>query len=327
MKKIIAAGLLIFLVVNAGVFGSMEETEPIKDGEELRMTLIAAFANEAYWGSMANGFTKAGEDLGLSTKCIGFTEIDVEKQIEAIKSAIYAKVDGIVTAETKECEEFNQVLEEAKEAGIPVVLVDSNVEEAEKLCYIGTNNYEAGALAGRDIVEVTEGKGNVAVILSSLESENQRDRLKGFQDVLDDYPEMKIVKVLEGNSDSRILNEHLSRLLEEEKGLTAVFCAEGYSATSMGQIIKDAKGEYDDLKVVGFGVSAVKKDDIEKGVLYSTIYQNSYEMGYRALEALKKSIGHETVKPVDYTEIKSIKKENIEEMDINEGKGAQWHIY
>ena len=50
-------------------------------------------------------------------------------------------------------------------------------------------------------------------------------------------------------------------------------------------------------------------------------------MGYRAVEAIKKSIEGEAISPIHYTEIKSIKKENIDEMEINRGKGAKWHIY
>lgn len=326
MKKVIVILLVIFLAVNAAIFGTMEERIKIEE-EKPRVTLIAPFANEAYWGSMANGFTKAGNDLGISTKCVGFTKMEIEKQIQAIESAIYAKVDGIVTAGMGESDEVRALLEKADEEGIRVVLVDSDMEDVPKLCYIGTDNYEAGKMAGNDIIEITEGKGNIAVIVSKMEAQNQKERLEGFQEAIAQYPELKIRKILEGNSDVRVLNERISRMLEEEQDLTAVFCAEGYGTTSIAQIIKDAKGEYDDLKVVGFGVSELKRADIESGILYSTIYQNSYEMGYRAAEAIKDSLEDKSVLPVDYTEIKSIKKGNIDEMEINKGRGAQWHIY
>ncbi|MDO4454272.1 MAG: substrate-binding domain-containing protein [Eubacteriales bacterium] len=326
MKKGIMILLVLFLTVNAAIFGTMEEHIKIEE-EKPRVTLIAPFANEAYWGSMANGVTKAGNDLGISTKCVGFTKMETEKQIQAIESAIYAKVDGIVTAGIGESDEVRALLEKADKEGIRVVLVDSDMEEVQKLCYIGTDNYEAGKMAGKDIIEITGGKGKMAVIVSKMEAQNQKERMEGFQEAIAPYPELKIIKILEGNSDVRILNERISQMLEEEQDLTAVFCAEGYGATSIAQIIKDAEGEYDDVKVVGFGVSELKREDIENGILYSTIYQNSYEMGYRAVKAIKNSMEDKEVLPVDYTEIKSIKKENIDEMEINKGRGAQWHIY
>ena len=313
--------------MNVILFGNMQGIEKIEDTQEPRMTLIASFANESYWGSMANGFTKAGEDLGISTKCIGFTELNIEKQIEAIRSAIYAEVDGIVTAGNEESEEFRQVLKEAQQSGIPVVLVDSDVENIEKLCYVGTDNYKAGKLAGEEIIEATGGSGKVAVVVSNLKVTNQRERLRGFEDMVKEYPEIEIVKVLEGNSDSRILNEQISGMLEEQEDLAAVFCAEGYSTTTICQLIKDAQEEYKDLKVVGFGVGTKQKKNIEEDILYSTIYQNSYEMGYQSLKLLQKSMEHKSIPPVTYTKLKSIKKENIEDMVLDEGKGAQWYIY
>lgn len=327
MRKIIVLVVLCFLALNIILFGKMEEVETIGESEEPRMTLIAPFANQSYWGSVAEGFTEAGKELGVSTKCIGFTKMDVKKQVAAMKSAIYAKVDGIVTAGTEESEEFRQVLREAREAGIPVVLVDSDVEDADHICYIGTDNYESGKIAAEDMIAATGGRANIAVVVSTLEVENQKERLKGFRDSLESYPEMQIVKILEGSSDSRILNEHISRMLEEENDLTAVFCAEGYGTTSICQIIKDAKGEYDYLAVVGFGVSEMKNESIEEGILYSTIEQNSYEMGYRALDVLKRAMQQEEIPLLDYTEIKSIQKDNLKEMNLDEGKGVQWQIY
>ena len=79
------------------------------------------------------------------------------------------------------------------------------------------------------------------MIVSKMEAQNQKERLEGFQEAIAQYPELKIRKILEGNSDVRVLNERISRMLEEEQDLTAVFCAEGYGTTSIAQIIKDAK--------------------------------------------------------------------------------------
>ena len=106
-----------------------------------------------------------------------------------------------------------------------------------------------GKLAGEDIAAATGGMGDVAVIVSNLEAENQRERLEGFRQALEGYPDIRIAEIIEGNSDARALNECISQLLEEEKELDAVFCAEGYSATTICQLIRNAKGEYDDLKV------------------------------------------------------------------------------
>ena len=51
MKKVIVILLVIFLAVNAAIFGTMEERIKIEE-KKPRVTLIAPFANEAYWGSI-----------------------------------------------------------------------------------------------------------------------------------------------------------------------------------------------------------------------------------------------------------------------------------
>ena len=62
MKKIIVVLVVVFILFNIAMFGSMEKAVKVEE-EKMRITLIAPFANEAYWGSVANGLTKAGKDL------------------------------------------------------------------------------------------------------------------------------------------------------------------------------------------------------------------------------------------------------------------------
>ena len=50
-------------------------------------------------------------------------------------------------------------------------------------------------------------------------------------------------------------------------------------------------------------------------------------MGYRALDVLMRVLREEEVPPLDYTEVKSIRKNNLEEINMDEGKKVEWQIY
>ena len=107
------------------------------------------------WDDVAAGMEEADRDLGTDTKYVGFKNSNEGKQAEAIRSAVYAKADGIITVGNNNSKVIGAAVEEAEEAGIPVILMDSDLEGREKSGYIGMDHKEAGKLAGEDMIAVT----------------------------------------------------------------------------------------------------------------------------------------------------------------------------
>ena len=70
----------------------------------------------------------------------------------------------------------------------------------KRLYFVGTNNFEAGKLGGRRLVSRLNGKGNV-VFFTNPGQPNLDERLKGYQDILEDYKGIKIVEVFDIKAD------------------------------------------------------------------------------------------------------------------------------
>ena len=102
---------------------------PEEENNSVRLTFISPFANTGYWGTAATGILDTAEKYGMNVKCIGFAESDPQKQIRYIKSAIYSHADGIITAGIENSDEFKEVLDMASEAGIPVILIDWQIQQ------------------------------------------------------------------------------------------------------------------------------------------------------------------------------------------------------
>src|SRR3984893_17819281 len=124
-----------------------------------------------------------------------------ENQIKAIRSFIAQGVDVIAFSPVVETV-FEPVLQEAKKAGIPVVLSDRAVKVSDPTLYVsflGSDFVEEGKRAGNEAVKLTGGKANIAELVGTVGSAPAIDRKKGFEEVLAKNPDMKIVMSQSGD--------------------------------------------------------------------------------------------------------------------------------
>lgn len=324
MRKKVAtifASLLVFVGLSH-LFEGIKSEDILP--KENRVTFIAPFANRGYWGKVAQGVVSAGESCGVDVKCIGFRELNQEKQIACIKSAICAKVDGIITAGMKDTPEMLQAIQEARDANIPVVLVDSDLKDSARNSYVGTDNYKAGKLAGESMVKACEKKGKVLVIVSDLDNMNQSQRVEGFTDALLKDSDIKVVKVLEGQSNEIYLQDKVVRILEENPDIRGVFCAEGYSTSCMTRLKTQAIEKYENIEIVGFDSDDSGANCLKEGILYALVQQTPEMMGIQAMEALKYA---ESKKHDYFTDVKCLYQNEYKKLASYTGGDVKWHIY
>jgi simple sugar transport system substrate-binding protein len=90
---------------------------------------------------------------------------------------------------------WESVFQEAKDAGIPIILVDrrANVPEDLYAVRLGSDFTEEGRNAARVMAGLLNGKGNIVEITGTVASAPAVDRYQGFREILKDYPGMKII--------------------------------------------------------------------------------------------------------------------------------------
>ena len=124
-----------------------------------------------------------------------------ENQIKAIRNFISKGVD-VISFSPVVATGFEDVLKEAKEAEIPVVLFDRAVDVAGPGLYvslIGSDFVEEGRRAGRWVVENVGENANVAELVGTPGSAPAIDRKKGFEEIIKDHPGIKIIKSQSGD--------------------------------------------------------------------------------------------------------------------------------
>ncbi|MCQ2212546.1 MAG: substrate-binding domain-containing protein [Bacteroidaceae bacterium] len=120
------------------------------------------------------------------------TPDDTRQQIKDIESFIDRKVDAIVVA-PNEWEPLRPVIEKAHDAGIPVVLVDRKVNSDKYTAFVGGDNVEVGRRAAHYIIDHLPEGGNIIEIEGLQSSTSSQERKQGLHEVLDSFPQIKIV--------------------------------------------------------------------------------------------------------------------------------------
>lgn len=117
-----------------------------------------------------------------------------ENQIKAIRTFIAQQVDVIGVSPVVETG-WDSVFQEAKDAGIPIILVDRRADVAEALytTYLGSDFVEEGRNAAKVMVDLLEGQGNIVELVGTVGSAPAIDRYAGFREELAEYPEIKII--------------------------------------------------------------------------------------------------------------------------------------
>ncbi len=172
---------------------SAPDARPKKTYQDL-IVGYAQLGAESEWRTANTASVKeAAAALGVELR---FSDAQQKQanQIEAVRSLIVQQVDVIGIPPVVETG-WEEVFQEAKDAGIPIILVDRRADVPEDLyaTYLGSNFLEEGRKAGRIMADLTGGKANIVELVGTPDSAPANDRYRGFREVLQDYPEMKII--------------------------------------------------------------------------------------------------------------------------------------
>lgn len=126
------------------------------------------------------------------------------KQVSDIQSMIAQHVDMLVFPPRQE-KSLVPVVMQAKKAGIPVILVDRNIDQSmakagrDYITFIGSDFIDHGHRATDWLVKATGGKASIIELEGSTDTSAANDHKKGFDEVIAKNPGMKIIASQSGD--------------------------------------------------------------------------------------------------------------------------------
>lgn len=192
--------VILTLLVIAGC-GSTEE-EPADT--ELLLGFSQIGSESAWRIGNTRDIENSADNYGISLMLENANQSQ-ENQIAAIRRFIAYKVDVIAFSPIVE-DGWDNVLMEAKEAGIPVILVDRDIETTRDdltTCLIGADFYNEGVMAAEYLIRKADELGlehvNIVEITGTENSTPMRQRQAGFADTIAEDERMCILESIDGD--------------------------------------------------------------------------------------------------------------------------------
>jgi len=120
---------------------------------------------------------------------------DAQKQAEFIEQLAAAGVDAITIA-CSDASKVTRAIDDAIAKGIVVMCFDSDAPESKRLCYVGTDDVDAGRQITREVAGILGDKeGVVAILAGNQTATNLQKRVRGAKEELEKHANLKLKEV------------------------------------------------------------------------------------------------------------------------------------
>jgi ribose transport system substrate-binding protein len=294
------------------------------EGEALRIAVIPKGATHEFWKSVHAGADEAAKELGVEILWKGpVKEDNLEDQVKVVEDFTTAKVDGIVLAPLDD-NGMRVPVSNALNQEIPVVIIDSGLNEVETVSFVSTDNFKGGQMAGEEVVRLLNGKGRVIMMRYAEGSASTDEREAGFLDVVKKEPGITIVSDNQyGGATTESAQKTAENLLASFRGkFDAIYCPNESTTFGTLRAFEDA-GVAGTVKFVGFDASEKLIDGLKAGKINGLIVQNPRKMGYLGVKTVVAHIKGETVEKRIDTGATLVTMENFDSDEIQQLLGLK----
>jgi simple sugar transport system substrate-binding protein len=287
------AGLLAAAVALTGCGPSSPEAAGSSGGGDSGLVVgFSQIGAESAWRTAETKSIRGeAEARGIDLK-FSDAQQKQENQIRAIRGFIAQKVDAIILAPVVETG-WEPVLRQARQAGIPVVLVDRGVDVPDDTLYatlIASDFVEEGRMAARWLADKTGGQARIVELKGTTGAAPAIDRERGFHEIIDGFDGMEIILSQSGDFNRATGKEVMEAFLKARGDeIDAVYAHNDDMALGAIQAIEEAgmkPGE--DIIVVSIDGVKAAFEAMVAGTLNCTVECNPLlgPMAFDAVEAV-----------------------------------------
>jgi len=267
---------------------------------KLEIVLVTKALDSEFWQRLKTGAEQAArQDPQVRLSVLApEREINIDQQVAILEDQIHKKVAALAVAPAGVAEVL-PVLDKARAAGIPVVIVDTDVPWPHRVSFVGIDNRLGGRMAAEYVLRAIGNRGKVAVIRGVLGVATQEERLAGFREVVTKAPGVEFVGAQPANSERALGMAVMENLLTRHPDLRAVFATNDQMALGAMEAIA-ARNLTGKVVLVGFDAGREAVRAVLAGRMDAVVAQFPERIGERAIqEAIKAARGQPNEKFVD----------------------------
>lgn len=291
-----AAAILLVMIMVISIFagcGTAEQTDESgtensgsesSNATDRTYYYVGINNNHPYFYDIHQGFEFACEQFGCKVVKLGPDGWDPEAQAQALEQAITMNPDGIVVPVYDVA--VLPGIKKANEADIPVVAIETTMDDAETLTYCGLDNVQAGRDTAAKLIEYAGTSGKV-VALGFWGTSNMDQKLKGFEEYLAENSDWEVIAKLDDGAETEKALEAAKTAFNNYSEMTAICGFDSSSGAGIGAAMEEINIKPGKVTAICHDREVATLEYIQQGYLQCTLANKTSAMPYWAVSVLE----------------------------------------
>lgn len=283
---LICALLILILLIP---LTNQPSAEVLETNDKFRITcIIPTRYATPFWEIIASSMDEAAEDLNADLSFI-YTNNNSGNIVislnDALKIALLSDTQAIVATYSKGDVETESLLKKAQEAGIFIVMIDSDSSDDLRDAYVGIDNEAAGYALGVHIKSGLKQNETALISYSTIyESQiNLQDRLAGLERAFNQSPES--LNTIELDSGDNLQNQiNIEDYLSNNSDISAIVAINQRDTIAYAQLLERTELN-NKIQLYGFDLSEETIAFMQNRTIEALLSQDNYEIGYKGIKA------------------------------------------
>lgn len=295
MKKMVGTTLTMIMLGSTvlgstAVFAADDASEKVEGAEGLNIGATYYTLQTEFCMRMDNAAQKWAKDNGVKYKSYDGNN-DAASQLSQVETMIADGVDAIIL-NPQDADACSACVDAADEAGIPIIGVNTMVNNDKLTAYVGSQDVSAGEDIMKYMIDyMKEDAFNIVVIEGPMGQSAQLQRMEGIENVLKDYPDIKILAKNTANwSRSEAMTLMETWITTYGDDIDAVVSENDEMALGAREAI-EAQGM--DIPCIGIDGITDAVSAVESGKMIASDFQNAEGQITGALETAVKCVNNE----------------------------------
>jgi ribose transport system substrate-binding protein len=272
---------------------TQEPPAPDQSQAKLRIAWISKTLGNPVFDMGQRGALQKAAELSASGPVqvkvvpLGPVAADAVAQIQLMGDVVASGVDAIAISCNDPIACISPI-DEAIEAGIPVMTWDSDSPQSQRFTFLGINNFAAGQAAADLLVQAMGPRGKVAILTGVPGAWNLDERIRGFTDAITAYPDIQIVTTVYSNEDINLGVQLVEETMQQYPdlnswlfvGMWPLFAERG--SMSLWEDATLQRG----MKTVAFDTLPLELELLRDGYLAGLIGQKYWGWGYDTVQII-----------------------------------------
>lgn len=213
----------------------------------------------------------------------------IPEQLSQVEDVIVKKPDAIVFVPV-DYKAMVPAVEKINQANIPVVNITDRIASGKLVAYVGADDYNIGIATARYLLKAIGGKGNVIILEGVKGSLTNIDRVRGFNDALKEFPNVKLLASQPANYQRLQALQVMENLLQSHRQVDGVLAANDPMAVGALEALDGANRK---ALVVGVNGSKEAVELVKSGKLLATGDFNGFIQGCLGVEIAVRNLRRE----------------------------------